>query len=358
MASPIQTRGFEVSVMPNVQLADPRMFDPYSGIVNGLAAGTNIAGGLQNIMLNRQRQNLADAQEARAAEMAAYNQSRRPIQEQLQNMQIEEGQLGLTSLRATVPRKVAEAQMPIENQTGTFIDIDDDGNEVQYGNIQFVDPVTKEKGTYTGRPLKTLRTAAQIAADAERAAVANESSRALAAQRGTIKDPYGYAVAELEQAQAEGDAKGVEYWSARIKRLNAQPGILVPGTVADREIEKLSVDASVTLGQAQVLAQTQEGLSAMQKLAAIKSFTAKNGVPPAMIKLTPEEQAVLNSSKQAATNPAAPAARPMPRPAAAAAPKPAARTFATVADAEAAAAAGLIRPGDEISVAGQLGQWQ
>lgn len=55
MASTPQTSGFQVSVMPGFQLANPAYFDPYSRIAQGLQSGVNIGSQLSEIA-NRRRQ--------------------------------------------------------------------------------------------------------------------------------------------------------------------------------------------------------------------------------------------------------------------------------------------------------------
>lgn len=369
MQSPIQTRGFEVSVMPDVQLADPRMFNPYGGIVDGLGAGMKLAGGLQDIVLRRHQQKLQDAQEARSAEQSAYNIGRRPTAERMDaaNLALVENRKTLAD--AKLPGQVGEAEGIVEKQTGTFTDPDEDGNEVEYGNFEFFNPVTGERGTYTGRPLRTLRTKAQIDSDNLKGEAAVRASDALAKSR----DSYGLAVSRFQQAEAGGDPEEIQFWRNRLERLNAMPGTLAPGTTSGRRLERLAVDAGFTQEQGEALAGTQEGVSAMNKLGAQMKMLGTQGFVPDELKLTPAEQAAVNAAKRPSASAPARAAAPAPvparPPAAGGAPvpemfpmsfsaRPPVPQFNTSEEAQAAYDAGQIKEGQEIRVAGQLGRWQ
>ena len=373
MPSPIQTRGFEVSVMPDVQLADPRMFNPYGGIVDGLGAGMKLAGGLQDIVLRRHQQKLQDAQEARSAEQSAYNIGRRPTAERMDaaNLALVENRKTLAD--AELPQQVGKAEGIVEKQTGTFTDTDEDGNEVEYGNLEFFDPVTGERGTYTGRPLRMLRTKAQIDSDNLKGEAAVRASDALANNRNTPKDSYERAVSRFQQAEAGGDPEEIQFWRNRLERLNAMPGTLAPGTTSGRRLEVLAVDAGFTQEQAAVLAGTTEGVSAMNKLGTQMKILGTQGFVPEDLKLTPAEQAAVNAAKRPSASAPARAAAPAPvparPPAAGGAPvpemfpmsfsaRPPVPQFNTSEEAQAAYDAGQIKEGQEIRVAGQLGRWQ
>lgn len=90
MPSTPLTSGYRASVMPQVQFADPRLFNPYGELSTGLTQGVKMAEDIQQMRLRKALEEREIERERRAQEQAAYEMTQRPLEEQRRRLQIEE----------------------------------------------------------------------------------------------------------------------------------------------------------------------------------------------------------------------------------------------------------------------------
>lgn len=154
MSSTPQTSGFQVNVAPGYQLANPSYFNPYQNLQQGLQSGVNMGAQLQDIVLkNKAEQDSAAIQ---------------PLRVQLMQAELARAQQQQRLTDINMPRQVALSSQPIETPIGTELGYTDytdpenpKGDLVEYGHFKVVDPATQAE-TQVSRPIRTVKTAAQI----------------------------------------------------------------------------------------------------------------------------------------------------------------------------------------------------
>lgn len=157
-----QTRGFDVSVMPQVQLANPAYFDAYGGIARGLSAGANMGSQLQNIILSTRQAKIDDQMQPLRMALMQGQVNEQPLHQALLGAQLlrAEQERRLTDIE--MPGKEALARQPIKQLQSTFMDTDEYGNLNEYGSYKYINPETQEV-TYTPRvQIKTVKTKEQL----------------------------------------------------------------------------------------------------------------------------------------------------------------------------------------------------
>ncbi len=319
MSSTPQTSGFQLSVMPQFQGVDPRLFNFGGALAEGLTSGVNTGGKLQDIQLAR--------------EAADYAMSQRPMKEQLADIQLQSAGVGLEGQKAArhladiaLPGEEIKAKQPIVLEENTFTDLDENGNLAEYKRQKKQDPTTGEISYAPRIYSKTLKTKAQLESDKALKNAQIESLKSLADSRDN-RDPKFEAdlvAKRLRQARIDGDPHEISFWEARQARINALPGTLAPGTTFDRGAEKAGLDAGFTKSQIALLGQSQAGLNAIIKMKIFNKMKENNNYPDPVV-FTPEEKAAVDavqnvSEKPVSSVPAAAAPAPAPLAPAAAVP--------------------------------------
>lgn len=351
MPSPISTDGFSVRALPDVRFADPRLLAPnYGALLPSLGEGLRVA---EDVRMSPMRINLAGIQLQEAQNRLAMA----PLEQQLAALRLGEAQR-----KAAMP-EILPGDITYEDTTKIFpAALDESGNRTGPDDVIRGDLIEVQSGTsygsggvatpYTRR--KTIKTAEQRQVESEKQAVALDAARALASQRQRGKEFESATLIQLyNDAVDSGDAEAAALYKARIDKLNAPPGILPTGTAYQRRIEQLAADAGITLEAANRLAKTPDGAEALAQAAVANKAAARSpfGAPV----VTSQQKELISGAGRpvgfedevsAAFAPRAPARNG------------AVKIFSTVADAEAAGAAGLLQPGEKINIAGRSATWQ
>lgn len=304
--------------MPQVQLANPSYFNPYTAASAGISQGVNLGAQLQDI--------------AAARDKLAYEQSIRPLNRQLMDVQIANAQRAGKLADLRYPGEAAMAKQPIEKEEGTYMDYDESGNLVEYKTTKEIDPQTGEETQYTGIPKRTIKTADQIAEEKAN----NEAMRNYRVNvgEGAVKRAATAAeIAAWKQANPTVKTRQVYDKDMNVfeQAINSDGSlgevvqVLLPnGQPAKRPQQQTSFQ--FLMGDQSAGAQPQAAIP----VGASMPSAASGG--DALDQLT----------QQFSVAPAAASSN----------------AFATEADAEAAAAKGLIQKGDKIIIAGHSGTWQ
>jgi hypothetical protein len=345
--------------MPGINYLDPRMMAPaYGSIIPAAAQGMGAAGDFFNMQENAQarplRQQLSQIQLQEAQNRLAMA----PLEDQLRALRLGEAQR-----KAAMPEFIEES-----------VDIIGGGRELRaadpnatFENFQITEEFTPRQRVTRGQEVltggvvrpgerrETLASAAQVAAEAEKQAVAMESARALAQQRSRGREFESTALAELyNNAVAEGDTEAASLYKARLDRLSQAPGLLAPGTNYQRRIETMAADANLTLEAANNLVKTPEGVQALGVLATRNKIIARDPMDAMFApKLTPQQQALVDG----ASRPVAPVSAVddlFIEPVVAGTPP----NFATVEEADAAAQAQGWKGPTKIIVGGRPATWR
>lgn len=342
------TDGFRVGVMPETRFVDPRLVSPrYGDILPAVGQGLSLYDQFQT-MPTRRRLGEIQLQEAENRLGLA------PIQQQLARAQLDE------ALQNAATPRVLPGNVMIEDQTKFYpAALDEEGRPTGDGERVMGDLVQIQEeqlvgpgGVVTPRVVrKTIKAAADREAESAYKAAQIDATRALGEQRRTGKDFESTRLVELyNNAVQEGDLEAARLYKARIDRLNQAPGILPEGTAYNRRIEQLAADAGVTLDAARELAQNAQGAELLAKAAVANKAAARSVLPPT---INAEERAQLRApgaDYQASITETLQRGRP-----AAGGGTP---TFNSVAEAEAAAQRGQIKPGQKIIVGGRSATWQ
>jgi hypothetical protein len=295
------TSGFQVSNMPRIDFADPRLLAPnYGAILPAVGQGFQLAEQVQMSPLRRQ---LAQIQVENAQAQAGLA----PLERQRLMAQIAEAEQN-----AAIPR-ILPGDVMIEDTTQIYPTAIDEtgartgpdervlGDLVQVQQEQLVGP----GGVITPRTVrKTIKTADQRAAEEAYAAARVEATRALATDRARGKEfETQQLVEQYNTALDEGDTDTAKIYKALIDRKAAMPGLLAPGTTYQRTVEQQAARAGITLGAAQELVRTPEGAAALAQLAVANQAAAKSpfGAPA----ISADQRALIQSAG------AAPAALPL-----------------------------------------------
>jgi hypothetical protein len=279
----VQTQGFHVGNMPQVQLADPRSLAPsYGSLIPAVNQGLATYGNLQQI-----------ADEAKA----------RPVKQQMAQIQL--ARLAEIQQNAAVPQQIIEGI----DITGGDVrkSIVDPG--VPFEQIQITEDIAPRVKTITGIDIgpggvktpftkrETLASGQQVKAEREKADLARRSTEALAASRERGK-VYEYEVlAQREQeARGSGDDELADLLKARLTRLTATTGIgeFVTGA---RELEKMAARIGIPVEKAALIAASPEGARYIAKMDSIKKYVAASGSSyiPAHMKPTAQEEAAVQA---------------------------------------------------------------
>lgn len=216
MASPINTGGFAVNVMPGINYPDPRLLTPaYGSLIPAARQGLGIVGDFAQIRENARmapvRQELAQIQ----LQQAQADAARAPIKAEMDRLQLAQlRQPVRTRIGSEIVRTPVTIGEDVEIPAGTEIPT---GFDVQTQDIiQVYDPVTG--GFKTERVgAKPIMTAEQIK-DREALAEYREQLAALRAQQAKDKAAY-----EAERAAA--DRIRAEAYRERMDRLNSNPAL-------------------------------------------------------------------------------------------------------------------------------------
>lgn len=302
MASPINTGGFAVQERPRVDYFDPRMM-----------VGQNVLPAVQQgLGLTTQFQQIADDAAAR------------PIKRKLQQIQLEEAQARLAQLPIEHQLQAlhlgeAQQQAAIPQQIVDGVEIVGGGR----GPAEFDDIYTPRERVTRGRSVaaggiispfekrETLLTAPQVEADAEKAALNAEATRALANQRNRGKEFEVQTLAGLiENAKAEGDDETAAIYEARLNKLNTVRPVLSSQDIYDRNIAKAASDAGITFEAAKRLADTPAGAAVLARAAAANKSAVTSAIVP--IKLSAADRALIASAtSEPVVRSAAPVAVPL-----------------------------------------------
>jgi hypothetical protein len=295
--SPITTSGFTVQERPGINYLPPSAFAPqYGNIIPSLSQGLGVASQFAQIAddvqarpLRRQLQQIQlDEAKARLAML--------PLQQQLQALQLGEAQQ-----QAALPEQIIEGVEVVGGEPGPaeFYDVFTPRERITRGkNVLaggLVSPFEKRE---------TLATPAQVAADAEKQAVALESARALAAQRGRGKAFESTQLIELyNNAVEEGDADAAALYKSRIDALNTRKPALTAEDFYDRRVAQQAADAGITYDVALKLSRTPSGAEALAAAAVANKAAAQSGFMAPQV--TPAQRALITGGAPAA----APSAR-------------------------------------------------
>lgn len=333
MPSPITTSGFQVQERLNPQYADPRLLTPqYERIIPSLSQGLGVASQFAQIADEAQSRPIRRQMQQLQLEEAQARLAMLPIQQQIQALQLGEAQQ-----QAAIPEQIVEGVEIVGGTPGPaeFDDIYTPRERVTRGQSIAAGGVMSP---YERR--ETLLTGEQVGAEAEKARLASLTATALANQRNRGKEFEVSALTQLiEDAKAEGDDEKVQIYEARLNKLNTVRPVLSSQDIYDRNIAKAASDAGITFDAAKRLADTPAGAAVLARAAASnKQAVASSPVP---ISLSASDRALI-----------AQATEELP------APTGVARTFATIQDAEAAAAAGILKDGTKIIVGGKPATWR
>lgn len=295
--------------MPGISYPDVRLMTPnLGGLVPAAREGVGLAQILAQI-----------GEEAR----------QRPLRQRLAEIQLAEAENRLQMAPIQLAQLQQDAAIPKEIVEGVRLAGGEQAlravnPEADFANFQIEKAYTPLEEIVTGQRIGaggvitpfekrvTKKTGAMVAAEADKRAMdrarqdaAIKASDALASQRERGKEFESEALIQgLQNAEAEGDEDTAALYRQLLGRKTAMPGTLTPGTTYARRLELLAADAGLTLPQAQSLAQSQQGLSVIQKLVA-KNRAARSGdtfggsLNPGL-KITPQEKALLDASNAVA----------------------------------------------------------
>lgn len=368
MASTPQTRGFEVNVMPQASLADPRYFNPFGSIGAGLSSGINMGGQLADIAYKRQQQQLdASLQPLRASLLAAQVSK---AQQQSQVPDIVWGNSAVKDMSRLSPK----AMVPVLDEQGEPV-LDDNGEpmfqaspeapDIEYGDeIRTTEGIKYLPGGKTEPVTKTETL--KLARDREQEANAKES---LIAQRESAAKVAEESLAlrqELGRLRAESDAIKAKAEADKVRFLTSNP------MLEHRSIERGGrkfIQYYPKGHPESVVEEVDAGVFSGNIFApgAIINPVAPGAAAPASGEA---DLAAALSGKYGGAAPSpktSPLTAPLPSGAPSSAPvrfsnpnitPQSTPAFASEAEAQAAFLRGEISLGDKISIAGQTGTWQ
>lgn len=223
MASPINTGGFAVNVMPGINYPDPRLLTPaYGSLIPAARQGLGIVGDFAQIRENARmapvRQELAQIQ----LQQAQADAARAPIKAEMDRLQLAQLRQPIrTRIGSEIVRTPVTIGEDVEIPAGTEIPT---GFDVQAQDIiQVYDPVTG--GFKTERVgAKPIMTAEQIK-DREALADYREQLAVLRAQQAAEKAAYDAQKAETDRIKAEADRIRADAYKARMEALNSNPAL-------------------------------------------------------------------------------------------------------------------------------------
>ena len=119
MSSTPQTGGFNIGPIPQIQYANPALFNPYGSLSSGITQGVETAGRLQDIQLRkamntRQQQQMEMEQQMQQARLndIQYGVEQRPALEEERRLRLEELRRNAELNSAGQFGKMAEAGQP------------------------------------------------------------------------------------------------------------------------------------------------------------------------------------------------------------------------------------------------------
>lgn len=329
MASPITTSGFGVQVMPRYPDIDPRLLAPQlSQILPAAAQGFDFGAGIARTRAEEQM---------------------RPLRQRLSELQLEDATARQVLTPLEIQRRRIELELPIEQVIGGGIEAVprfapetitlEDGTtrtERPAGDdifatetVRVIDPVTGAISTTTrrGKPLQTVEQAAQLAE-------MNDYRDQLAAANLQRAEAASLAAA----AKAESDKVKAEAAMLRAQVLQNRPDV---GFVDVKREDGRTVRQYFPKGNPQKIIHEIDRGELGNDLFNFGTVIQGGGAPA--------KTAAAASDFEAGVRELAGIGAP-------AAESP--RTFNTVAEAEAAGAAGLLKPGTKIIVGGRPATWQ
>lgn len=209
MPSPITTEGFRLSVMPQIQFADPRLLGGNLGsVIPGIASGMEFADQIQQRPIKRQ---LADLQLQEAqAKIAAL-----PLERQLRLAQIAEAEQN-----AAVPREVIDGTRALDMTQVFPTALDDQGNRTGPDEKIIGDLYQIETGTRYG--------ANGVATPFERKKLVKDAAaRELEIRKQDELDAYRTSMADAAQDRARAAQATAE--AANLRAQLAQQKLDNPG---------------------------------------------------------------------------------------------------------------------------------
>lgn len=313
-----------MNVVPGGQLADPRLFNPYAGFGAGIGSGINMGSQLQDIVIKRQQAEEAARlaplrQQALMQQLAAGRQQFGQLEE-MNPILLERARAERHLADIALPGQEALAAEPTRIKQSEFTDLDDQGNLARYGSFKVIDKKTGEVGYQPRAYLGTVKTKQQL----EEEKLNAQSMRDYHAALGN---------SSMQKAATADDI-------AKYKQLH--PNVRTQ-QVYDKDLNVFEqvINPNGTLGAAvQVL--LPNGQPAKRPANAQSDINLLfSGAGPASASVAPAAAPALNTD--ALSNLAGEFSQ---------------KSFATEGAAQAAAAAGTLKPGDKIIVAGVKGTWQ
>ncbi len=336
----VTTSGARSGVLPGINYGDPRLLAPTPRALGTIREIGN-TGNMGNTVdigaavgqgMGLTRALLQISEEAKA----------RPLRQQLAEIQLQEAvarspvttqlaqlELGEAQRRASIPNQIVES-VDITGGERRMRPLDIDAG---FGNIEAVEEFTPRVRTTTGREIgvggterpftrtDTLATGQQIQSEADKAASLAESRLAqarIAEMRATTYDELSKAKATTDALRAENDRIKADAAAARVQNALNDPGWTNVRSGEDPTTGELVVNqVSRATGELRAIRTGQRAsASSIDRL-----ISALSGPPSA------ETQSETPS-------------------------------FATEAEAEAAGAAGLLKPGTKIMIGGRPARWQ
>lgn len=352
MASPIMTSGFSVQERPGINYLDPRLFaSGLSEIVPNVGRGMNAVGQFYEMQNEAQmrpmRAALADIQLQEAQNRLAMA----PLEQQIASLWLGEAQR-----QAAIPTELVESVQIIGGDT-QLKPVDPNARFEDFSIVSETAPVVRRTGGTrfaaggAASPFmrdETLKTTAQVEADAAKLAAEIRAKDALASQRSQPKQFEIERLTELyNSAVDQGDTNTAAIYKSILDRKAAMPGLIPGGTTYMRRVEQLAADAGLTLDAAQELVKTPAGAEALATMATANKAAAKSpfGAPT----VTQAQREII----QRASSPKADALESAVSGVFSATRAPAAYSYSTVAEAEQAINSGQHQVGDEITVGTQ-----
>lgn len=337
----LQSQGFQLGVMPQLGQIDPRLFNTSGQLIGGFQSGLGAYGALQNIsdeaVARPVRNRLRDIQLANAESALALA----PLEDQRRRITLAQPiERVIAGGLEEVPRYELQ---PMFDEEGVAV-LDRNGQQrmerpagadvFATETIEVIDPATGRKQTVTRRtkPTQTLEQAALAADQADY----RDQIAAIRLQQAATQSEAATAKAENDRIKADAIAARAEAALNDPKWRTVSSGVDATGNLVINQVNSDGELRAVSTGQKPRANNSFFG-----------SFNLGGGLPAtgaAPANIDPAISALVN---QIGGN--RPASVPI-------APTPA-RTFNTVQEAEAAAAAGILRPGDKITVGGRAATW-
>lgn len=339
MASPITTGGFQVGVMPSINYLPPsQMVGRLADILPSASQGASLITQLQGISDAAAARPIKRQLDQIALQEAQNKLAGNADENKLRGLKIAAAAQPLERIVSTdvarIPRILSPNDAPAldENGNPTFAEGDTNYDLVPVQKVEVTDPVSGEKSIIERR-LSPIMTSEQLGERQDKLEISRLREESLGAQRKSQ--------AALAQARAESPD-----WARAGTGTKDGKMTVIFYNKKTREVEEYPTDLVPVQSKLDAMGQVLEEIRNGSKTntGAATNIAAPAAAPVVAAKdtvaLDEETQSLIDQLKQAA----APAAAPT--------------SFKNMAEAEAAAASGLIKKGQKITVGGQSGTWQ